>query len=39
MVTDVRKKPLTIIELVNQNNSELKDNASIVLLGIEDTRS
>ena len=32
-----QKKAFDIIELVNQNNSELKDNASIVLLGIEDT--
>lgn len=32
-----QEKAFEIIELVNQNNSELKDNASIVLLGIEDT--
>jgi len=32
-----QKKAYDIIELVNQNSSELKDNASIVLLGIEDT--
>lgn len=34
-----QEKAFEIIELVNRNNSELKDNASIVLLGIEDTRS
>ena len=32
-----QKKAYDIIELVNRNSSEIKDNASIVLLGIEDT--
>ena len=32
-----QKKAYDIIELVNRNSSEMKDNASIVLLGIEDT--
>ena len=33
--TDCQRKAFDIIELVNQNGSESKDNASIILLGIE----
>lgn len=34
--SDCQKKAYDMIELVNQNPGEMKDNASVILLGIED---
>lgn len=34
--SDCQRKAYDMIELVNQNPGEMKDNASVILLGIED---